>query len=135
MRRYRLAYGHDYRRCHTLRDAVGFPAQRLSWPTVLMEDEGELVGFLSTAPSQKAIIAGPLIVDPTRGSAWVTIRLIEAYERLLRDAGIHTYLFFVEDVNRGWQCLVRKCLECAALEDYAKTDGKTWYIRRLNHGW
>ena len=135
MRRYRLAEAADYKRCHALMARVDVPTQRLSWPTVMMEQDGEVLAFLSTRPTKTALIAGPLVVDKEKGSGFIVMRLVEAYERLLQRAHVESYLFFVDQENDWWQGLVQKCLDGQALAEYVKGDARTWYIRRFNHGW
>lgn len=71
------------------------PAGTLNWPTVAAERDGKIVGFLSTLPVEGAVVAGPLVLEKTPNML-LTIRLGEAYEVVLRMAGVKTYFHAVE---------------------------------------
>lgn len=69
------------------------PTGMLNWPTVVAKRDGKVIGFLSTLPVQGAIFAGPLMLE--KPSMLTTIRLGEAYEVVLRMAGVNTYFHLV----------------------------------------
>ena len=71
------------------------PAGTLNFPTVVAERDGKVVGFLATAPVKKEVWAGPLILDQPP-NAWLALRLGEAYEVVLKYAGIKEYFHLVE---------------------------------------
>lgn len=85
----------DYRKCHTLVEEEGVV---LSFPTIMAEEEdGELVGFLSTHPkrtSKGLVIAGPLVLKDKR--PLVAFRLGEQYDLLMKILGIF-FLFTTTD--------------------------------------
>lgn len=96
--KYRLATSPaDYKACRALfADNHGAdPTNSLSFPTVMAERDGALVGFLSTWSSKKALIAGPLEVKGGK-NIFLFIRLIEAYENVMRIAGVKRFLFFTQ---------------------------------------
>lgn len=94
--KYRLATSsRDYQRCRQLfeENQGEPPSVRLSFPTVLAERDGSVIGFLSTHPSSTHIMAGPLEVKGGRNMI-TFIRLIEAYENVLRAAGVASFMFY-----------------------------------------
>lgn len=121
---YRLAHSpKDYAACHALLTERA----TLSWPTIVAERDGSIIGFLATQPRTDAIVAGPLAVRPSPGAAWTLMRLIDAYEAVLRLAGVTSYRFFVERANARWTRLVAKL----GLEPLSQDDTHAWYERRV----
>lgn len=106
---YRLAYSpRDYQKCHRLLVDLGQPEPQLSWPTVMAFRGIQVVGCLSTQPSKQAIIAGPLAISTPRPII-TAMRLIDAYEGILRHAGVTMYEFAIElDKNPQWLQVVSK---------------------------
>lgn len=85
---YRLAVSPaDYKKCHSI---MGEEGVSLTFPTVMAEnEEGELVGFLSTQPKGKKkgiVIAGPLVLNGSH--PMVAFRLGEMYDMLMKALGI-----------------------------------------------
>lgn len=124
--RYRLAASPaDYRRCRAFL-AARMDAHPLSFPTVYAEREGRIIGVLATQPPKKAIVAGPLAVEGR--SPFTALRLIEAYDHVMREAGIDGYHFHVAAGNEGW----RKVIEQMGLQPMQQTDQGAWYRRVLH---
>jgi len=97
---YRLAHpGGEYNRLYALmkREEDGLKVP-LGWPTVVAEENGRVVGFLSTHKVAGALLAGPLVIEGSH-RPWVFIRLVEAYETVLRAAGVTVYAFRVDKSN------------------------------------
>ena len=119
----------DYRRCHVLLRSQG-ATHRLAFPTVLAERGGTLLGFLSTNPNDRAIVAGPLVLM-TNGHnlGIVAMRLIEAYERILTLAGVASYHFAIPrgDAFEPWRNIVNR----VGIMPYAETETHWWYKREL----
>jgi hypothetical protein len=91
--KYRLVKpGGEFNKLYALAKRVGMPLATgtLNWPTVAAERDGKVIGFLSTLPTNEAILAGPLVIE--HKSMLTAIRLIEAYEVVLKAAGVRTYL-------------------------------------------
>src|ERR671914_1764118 len=129
---YRLAHSpRDYARCHALLRQHG-PVVKLGWPTVLAERRGEVLGFVSTRPDQRVIVAGPLVVNGTPRPGIVVMRLADAYDRVMRKAGVTSYLFHVEPGNARWLEMLRDLGAASGFEVVAPAeDGGTWIRRRL----
>lgn len=88
--------GGAFNKLYAFAKRVGMPLETgaLNWPTVAAERDGKLIGFLSTMPIEGVVVAGPLVLE--KPSMITTIRLGEAYEVVLRMAGVKTYLHAVE---------------------------------------
>lgn len=126
---YRLATSpRDYARCHALMRAQG-PDVGLTFPTVFAERGTQVVGLLGTRPSDKAVIAGPMVLSPDVSRANIlAMRLGEAYEEVLRRAGVTVYHLHVASGQRAWADILAR----AGFEPWQNAeDGGTWYQRRL----
>ena len=125
MTTYRLAVGPaDYKRCRALMAEFQEPVP-LSFPTVLAERDGHLIGFLATQPRKEAVVAGPLMLRER--SPFVTLRLLEAYDNVMRAAGIAAYHFFVKAANAEW----RGQIERLGMQPWHVDDDGVWYRRTL----
>lgn len=132
---YRLASSPaDYRACHALlrsQDRTGPDMFRLTFPTVTAWRKGKLVGFLTTEPrpAEVGVTAGQL--GNATGSFILTIRLLEAYERVLNRAGVSRYSLFL---RRGNPLLaVAERLGFAAWQDDPDGIG-TWFRKEVARG-
>lgn len=99
---YRLADNpSDYRACHAILRANNQPKWTLHWPTVVAERDGKIIGFLATNKSNWCHLVGPL--ELAQPSHFITaIRLLEAYENLMRFLSVTSYCFFIERKNDKW---------------------------------
>ena len=102
----------------------GLP-KKFGFPTIVAERDGTILGFLSSDPSAKILTAGPLIV--TAGvSGIVVMRLIEAYENLIRPM-MDGYLFHVDNKNMYWMKMVQQF----PLKQYEKSRTGRWFMREF----
>ncbi len=121
----------DYRICHALREATDTPRTTLGFPTVYAIRDQAIVGFLATNTSTGQIVAGPLVIDPTlKNPIFVALRLAEAYEQVLTDAGVTSYRLGVTKDRAGWLASVER----AGFRRYAETETDIWLERTLTHG-
>lgn len=113
--------------CFRLARKLKIDCENLDFPTVIARRKGKLIGFLSTIPTKKAIIAGPMVVNlPHPGP--VIIRLVEAYERILSMAGVTSYLFWVTDLD--WSGIISRAF---GLQPYHQdAEGRWWYQRHID---
>lgn len=125
----------DYSRCHALMTRLGLATDRLGWPTVMAIRDGALLGFLATQKRDDAVVAGPLVL--AQGSSpYVLIRLVEAYDVVMRAAGIQFYMFHLEAENMKWKHIIEK-LSADAGEDLELLQADAlgaWYKRRVTNG-
>lgn len=126
---YRLMKPHDKKRCEELARQYGIETvPRLDWPTVVAKRKGKLLGFLSTRPVKDAIVAGPIVVG-TKVKGPVALRLVEAYENVLRMAGVTSYIFYVTDLH--WK---RQVEDAFGIEPYHEEGGRFWFKREFSNG-
>lgn len=125
---YRLSEPGDVHTCKQIwrenKDLFGAP-QKLGWPTVVAQRDGRLLGFLSTDPTKKVIVAGPLIVGKNC-SAIIVIRLVEAYENIIRP-WVNGYYFHVEKKNSHWLKMIRKL----DFRETGKSRSGFWFYREF----
>jgi hypothetical protein len=124
---YKLMAPHDKKRCLGLARNHGMETvARLEFPTVVAKRKGRILGFLSTRPTKDAIVAGPLVVGPeVKGP--IAMRLVEAYENVLRMGGAQFYLFYVDDPH--WKRQVERAFE---IEPYHVQGDRAWYKREID---
>jgi hypothetical protein len=126
---YKIAQtAYDYKRCHGLLLKVGRDQPGITFPTIMAEKDGELTGVLCTHISNKMIFAGPVAIRDDAPHYWTFIRLIEAYENVMRTAKITTYLFAVPKTETKYLELIEKVLE---LKPYGEAEGHLLFDRRL----
>lgn len=98
---YRLARpGGEYNRIRSIVRREGFGVLHAMWPTVVAERGGRVVGVLATQRRDDMILAGPLAIEGSANPI-MFIRLVEAYENVLRAARIRSYYFTVEKSNES----------------------------------
>lgn len=97
--KYRLAVpGGEYNKLYALMKREGGKRVALGWPTVVAEENGEVVGFVGTYPREDALVAGPLVIKGSK-RPWVFLRLAEAYEVILRTAGVKLYFHTIDKLQ------------------------------------
>ena len=119
---------HDYRRCNKFLREAEVEYKRLSFPTVMAERNGGIVGIVSTQPRKDMIAAGPIYVDVDGNTSFVLIRLIEAYENILRAAGVKDYYFSITGQILSIMTRLMGSLEADKLEE---VDGYTWFRKAV----
>ena len=108
----------DYRKCHKIIKPL---AWKLSYPTVMAERDGDLLGFLSTLRHPKRVVAGPIHAP----NGIVMLRLAEAYENFLWTAGVRVYLVPAQDPRHAGM------LDRLGYERTAETGGVAWFRKTL----
>lgn len=125
---YRLAQrgGSDYSRAHALirKDGNTVNGWHLSFPTILAEEDGELIGFLSTLPRKDAVVVGRVVAP----SPFVLLRLVEAYENVLFLAGVTYYLIPIPEERQDFVDMIQRGL---SIEPWAEHDKHVWFKREV----
>jgi hypothetical protein len=102
--------------------------RRMGWPVVVAERKGKIIGFLGTQDRKEMVVAGPLEVA-IKNKGFVVMRLIEAYDNLMRSLGMKEYWFSVDAKNNvKWEGQVKDSGFCAKIEDIGD---ESWYKRQL----
>lgn len=98
---YRLAStAADYRACHALMRANANFNQQLHFPTVVADRDGKIWGFLSTNECDWCLMAGPL--ETQTPNPIMVMRLVEAYENVIRLMGVTRYCFAIRKDQKRW---------------------------------
>lgn len=128
--KYRLATNPaDYRKVKALWREFGVDEGTASFPTVMAENEDGLQGFIATHTQNGMIIAGPMVFRRQGLATGLAMdKLVEAYERILKQAGLSRYSFCVapETLDR-----MRDFLAGYGFEFWTEHDGHYWYNRNL----
>ena len=99
----------DYRACHQLQRDEGPDDWPLSYPTVYALRDGIVVGFCSSHIQNGVLYAGPLLVHTGLSRLiFVGIRLVEAFETVLRRSGVTQYFFKIDKINDRWQAAISR---------------------------
>jgi len=122
----------DYQMAHVLMRKEGVLKTKLGFPTVLAMHEGQLIGMLGTHIQKKMIVAGPLTLKSDQWRWRTAIRLIEAYETVMTNLKIKSFIFYSETdgvLTRGIERYY------PYITPYAMRDGYNFYIWRIEDGW
>lgn len=126
---YRLAVsGADYKLAHDFIKSQGIPDEPLNFPTMIAEDDTGVVAVLGTDTSQNQIVCGPLVLKQDRKRIFTLIGLIEAYDSVMRNAGVTEYIFAVDDTDGVYRSRIK---DLTGIEPYANENGKDFFVRKL----
>ena len=126
MTTYRLATTPaDYRKCRALVRQHDSP-KPMTFPTVMAVRDGQVIGVLGTQKRDDMIVAGPFVL--AHKSPFVVLHLLDAYDLVMRRAGIVAYHFYIDPGNAHWQAQVERLGFTAWSRDEA---GGAWYRRSL----
>jgi hypothetical protein len=124
---YRLAQQADYARCHALARAVDYDGgETYGWPTMLVEQDGQLLGFAASRYVGKRLVLGPVVIRPTlcvRGQ--LMLRAVLGLEAVYKQAGITSYL--LGSSHPG----VQRVIEAWGCPRIGEQAGEVWYRRTL----
>lgn len=124
-----ISQPYEYRALHKIAEKVGVKTDAgLSWPTVVAERDGRVVGFLSSQFKKNNVVAGPIAIDVDGPTIFVARRLVEFYELFLYAARVPRYFFGIQKDNDKWIGTVAKLLK---LEPYSEKNGVLWFERKL----
>lgn len=124
---YRLARpGGEFNALYAMARREGLAGAKLGWPTVVAERDGRVLGFLSTHRRDDAIVAGPAVIDGGR-NILMLLRLWQAYDVLMRAAGVRFYFFGVDKGNFRHIARVQSLNVPAVGEDAEQV----WFKREL----
>ena len=123
---YRLARQGDYSKLHRFAEAQQMHDVVYQKPTIVVERDGQLVGFAATRRWGERVTVGPVVIaDTVRLKGLVAIRAVLEIEKVLKQEGRLYYLIGTTDAG-----LMRICAAfgCTRLDDH---DGESWWLRRL----
>lgn len=124
---YRLAQQADYARCHALAREVDYDAgERYHWPTMLVERDGDLLGFAASRYDGKRLVLGPVVMRPElRSKGQLMLRAVLGLEAVYAQAGITSYLLGSSDPG------VQRMIEAWGCQRVGEQHGEVWYRRHL----
>jgi hypothetical protein len=127
---YRIAEGaDDLRAIHDLMRQENFIDQDVTFPTVMAMENGKLVGFMATSPSDEMVIAGPLLLDTSKSRPFTALRLMGLYDTVMRNLNIKSYIFNIDVEDSGLTRGIRKYFK--ELKPYASDGKHEFYVRHL----
>ena len=123
---YRLAHNsYMYKQANAFLRENGIEYDRLSFPTIIAYREGEVLGVISTNPKENIIVAGPIFAKTEGNASFIYMRLIEAYDLIIKANRVSGYFFRIWDHQSIW----KKQVEKLGLIPYSSADGLTLYRR------
>lgn len=133
---FKLAVGpDDLKTCQRALESWGHgnPYREEGHPTVMAFEGTTLRGFMQTAPVTvvNAVVCDRLAIDPhlTRTEqAFLTLRLSESYDGIMRGFGMRWYHCAVDASNKHLIQIISRALGC---EPYATDEKVAWFKREL----
>ena len=102
--------------------------ERIGWPVVVAVREDKVVGFLGTQDRTDTVAAGPLEIN-LENKAFVCLRLVEGYDRVMRSMGLKHYWFSVDETDaEKW---LQQVQELGLYTKIDQTGDHAWYRRDL----
>lgn len=99
----------EYKACHTfLRENKVRYTRSLMFPTIIATRDNKVIGVIGTKPSRVQIMAGPIFAKVDGNQSFVVKKLIQAYEGVLRLAGVTKFIFAFDIEDYKWLKIVRK---------------------------
>jgi hypothetical protein len=124
---YRLACQADYARCHALARAVDYDAgEAYGWPTMLVEQDGHLLGFAASRYVGQRLVLGPVIMRPElRIRGQLMLRAALGLEAVYKQAGITSYVLGSREPG------VQRIIEAWGCPRIGSQGDEVWYRRTL----
>jgi hypothetical protein len=126
---YRLAQQADYARCHALAREVDYDeGATYQWPTMLVEQDGQLLGFAASRYNGTRLVLGPVVMRPgLRTKGVLMLRAVLGLEAVYKQAGITSYL--LGSSHPG----VQRVIEAWGCPRIGAQGQEVWYRRTLVH--
>ncbi len=110
---------------------AGLPIEKV--PNILFycKDDSGMLGVFGLDWSRGPAEAGPVFLMPGQEhKKWVLLRLIEAAEHFLANAGVDSYIFYIAEDNLLWRHLVER----GGARPLAAQNGNIWYEKGTHNG-
>lgn len=125
---YRLAStSADFRAAHELMRLEGMKPVEIATPTVMAFEDEELVGFFATNPRKDIILAAPMVLKSGLRK-FTALRLMEAYDSVMREVGVSTYTMFIGHEDHKSMAIMQRL---PGVEWIAENADGVLYARRL----
>lgn len=132
MTEYKLAKSpSDYQKANVFLRGQEVEKTKLRYPTILATRDEKVIGVLGTLHSDDKIVVGPMSIEVEGNPAFVLIKLIDHYERILKAAGVVVYNFFVDEKEARWLNSIERLKEDFKTTKAGEIDGLVWFRRHL----
>jgi len=128
---YRLVDGNDRDKIERLWATTDIPKFPTSFPEIVAERDGEIIGFVARRHDEQGILIEPMICN----SAIVYVRLVFAMEAALKASGVTTYLFRVEPHRIRFEQALKKMVKRGQVKDKGYQGGYFWFERSIQNGY
>ena len=125
--KYRLVAERDREHIDRLWDTTDIPKFPTSYPEIVAERDGEIIGFVATRYDKSGILIEPMICQ----SAVVYLKLWHAMEAVLEKAGVTAYSFRVEPHRVIYEKALNKRVKRGWIKCLGYHGGFTWYQREI----
>jgi hypothetical protein len=97
------------------------------FPTVIAERDGKIVGLMATRPNRDDVVECHAV---KADSAFIALRLMECYERILRVFDIKGYCFSMSKENRYFMDIALRLPET---RQYGESETSIYGLRRIDN--
>ncbi len=116
-------------------DISSFFGEPHRWPTVVAIRDNRIIGAISTHDRDGVMVCGPMLVKVPGRTVFVAFRLIEEYDRYMKELGIVCYYLGLKLDDPAWICVMdkfsRRYADSFPIERIGGNDGQMWYRRLL----
>ena len=116
-------------------DISEFFGEPHGWPTVVAIRDDRIIGAMSTHRHDGRIICGPVLVKVPGRTVFAAFRLIEEYDRYMKQLGIACYYLGLNLNDPAWISVMdkfsRRYADSFPIERIGGNDGQMWYRRLL----
>jgi len=100
----------------------------LGFPVYIAIRDDKIVGFLATQDRKDMVVAGPLQINLEK-KAFVCMRLVDGYDKLMKSMGMTLYWFYVDKSTvPKWLNAVKESGIC---KEFGTEGDNIWFERRL----
>lgn len=117
----------EYKACHAILKQLGLPDGPLTFPTVYAKRDDKIIGVAGRGPSNGTIVLHRLAALPANPGL-LLIKLVEAFENVLKGAGATTYLIAADKRNQKLNDYIKRIIK---EEPYAESEHDLWYKRSM----
>ena len=117
----------EFKECRAVIRKAGITDGPLTFPTVCARRDGKIVGVAGRGPGKNAIVLYRLAaITPNPGL--LLIKLVEAFEVVLRTAGVTDYLIAADKTNTKLNQYIERII---GQKPYAESEHDLWYKRSM----
>ena len=130
MTEYRLIKDQDRKQVEKLWNATDIPRFPTSFPEIVAERYGEIIGFVAVRYDKSGVLIEPMICQNIR----VYVGLWFALEAVLKKAGVKSYCFRVEPRRIVYEKALWGAEARGIIKSLGYYGGFSWFQRSINGG-